>query len=35
MTANPSINPALPRAEQIARAEPDLLRGLLTTFGRP
>jgi putative transposase len=32
MTANPSMNPALPWAEQIQRAEPDLLRGLLTTF---
>ena len=32
MTANPSIDPALPLAEQIERAEPDLLRGLLTTF---
>ncbi len=32
MTVNPSINPALPWAEQIERAEPDLLRGLLTTF---
>ena len=26
MTVNPSINPALPWAEQIERAEPDLLR---------
>jgi len=32
MTATPSIDPALPWAEHIARAEPDLLRGLLTTF---
>ena len=32
MTVNPSINPALLWAEQIERAEPDLLRGLLTTF---
>jgi hypothetical protein len=32
MTAMPSIDPALPWAEQIDRAEPDLLRGLLKTF---
>jgi putative transposase len=32
MTAKPSIDPALPWAEQIERAEPDLLRALLKTF---
>ncbi len=32
MTAIPSIDPALPWAEQIDRAEPDLLRALLKTF---
>jgi putative transposase len=32
MTAVPSIDPALPWAEQIDRAEPDLLRALLKTF---
>lgn len=32
MTAMPSIDPALPWAEQIDRAEPDLIRGLLKTF---
>ena len=35
MTAMPSIDPALPWAEQIDRAEPDLIRGLLKTFVRP
>jgi transposase-like protein len=32
MTANPSIDPALPWIEQIDRAEPDLLRAMLKTF---
>jgi len=32
MTAKSSIDPALPWAEQIDRAEPDLLRALLKTF---
>jgi putative transposase len=32
MTAPSSIDPALPWAEQIERAEPDLLRALLKTF---
>jgi len=32
MTAMPSIDPALPWAEQIDRAEPDLVRHLLKTF---
>jgi putative transposase len=32
MTAMPSIDPALPWAEQIDRAEPDLIRTLLKTF---
>src|SRR5664280_1839008 len=32
MTARSSIDPALPWAEQIERAEPDLLRALLKTF---
>jgi putative transposase len=32
MTAMPSIDPALPWAEQIDRAEPDLIRGLLKAF---
>ena len=32
MTATRSIDPALPWAEQIDRAEPDLLRALLKTF---
>ena len=40
MTAMPSIDPALWWAEQIDRAEPGLIRGLLKTFvqalmGRP
>ena len=32
MTALPIIDPALPWAEQIDRAEPDLVRHLLKTF---
>jgi hypothetical protein len=32
MTVTTSIDPALPWAEQIDRAEPDLLRALLKTF---
>ena len=32
MTAMPIIDPGLPWAEQIDRAEPDLLRALLKTF---
>ncbi len=32
MTATSSIDPSLPWAEQIERAEPDLLRALLKTF---
>jgi len=33
MTANNSIDPALFLAEHINRAEPDLLRSMLTRFG--
>ncbi len=32
MTAMPSGDPALPWAEQIDRAEPDLIRGMSKTF---